>query len=60
MLYPGSYTVSLFVGVPGKVVIDHVENVLTFSMVHSGGSKRTSKFHPHLGVFHSPSVWREL
>jgi homopolymeric O-antigen transport system ATP-binding protein len=60
MLYPGSYTVSLFVGVPGKVVIDHVENVLTFSMVHSGGSKRTSKFHPHLGVFHSPSVWRQL
>jgi lipopolysaccharide transport system ATP-binding protein len=58
MLYPGSYIVSLFVSVPGKL-LDHVENVLTFSMVHSGASRRTSPFHAHLGVFHSPSVWRE-
>ena len=57
MLYPGSYTVSLFAGVPGTT-LDHVENVLSFSMVHSGESKRTSLFYPQLGVFHSPSVWR--
>jgi lipopolysaccharide transport system ATP-binding protein len=57
-LYPGSYVVSLFVSVPGKL-LDHVEDVLTFSMVHSGGSKRTSPFLPHLGVVHAPSVWRE-
>jgi lipopolysaccharide transport system ATP-binding protein len=59
MLYPGNYVVSLFVAVPGNL-LDHVENVLTFSMVHSGGaSKRTSPFHAHLGVVHVPSIWRQ-
>ena len=58
MLYPGSYVVSLFVAVPGNLM-DHVEDVLSFSMVHSGVSKRTSPFYAHLGVVHAPSVWRE-
>jgi lipopolysaccharide transport system ATP-binding protein len=58
MLYPGTYVVSLFVAMPGNL-LDHVEEVLTFSMVHSGASKRTSTFYSHLGVYHSPSVWRK-
>ena len=56
-LYPGTYTVSLFAAVPGNL-LDHVEHVLSFAMVHSGVSKRTSPFYPQLGVFHVPSVWR--
>jgi lipopolysaccharide transport system ATP-binding protein len=58
MLYPGSYVVSLFIAVPGNL-LDHVEDVLSFSMVHSGASKRTSPFYAHLGVVHAPSNWRE-
>jgi lipopolysaccharide transport system ATP-binding protein len=59
MLYPGSYMVSLFAAVSGNL-LDHVEDVLSFSMVHSGVSKRTSPFHPHLAVYHSPSLWRQI
>jgi lipopolysaccharide transport system ATP-binding protein len=57
-LYPGSYIVSLFVVVAGKIV-DHVEDVLTFSMVNSGCSRRTTPFYPQNGVFHLPTVWRK-
>jgi lipopolysaccharide transport system ATP-binding protein len=57
LLYPGSYKVSLFVVVTGTVV-DYVEDVLTFTMVDGGCSKRTSPFYPQFGVFHAPSVWR--
>lgn len=56
MLYPGSYSVSLFAAVPGNQ-LDHVEDVVTFSMIQSGISKRTSPFYPHLAVYHSPSIW---
>jgi homopolymeric O-antigen transport system ATP-binding protein len=56
MLYPGTYSVSLFAAVPGNR-LDHVEDVVTFSMIQSGISKRASPFHPHLAVYHSPSIW---
>ncbi|MET0167793.1 MAG: ABC transporter ATP-binding protein [Vicinamibacterales bacterium] len=59
MLYPGSYMVTLFAAVSGNL-LDHVEDVLSFSMVQSGVSKRTSPFYPHLAVYHSPSVWRQI
>jgi homopolymeric O-antigen transport system ATP-binding protein len=58
LLYPGSYRVSLRVAVPGTIV-DHVDDVLSFSMVNSGVSRRTTPFSPSWGVFYSPSVWRE-
>jgi lipopolysaccharide transport system ATP-binding protein len=58
MLYPGSYSIGLFVVVPQNT-LDHVHDVLSFSMVPSGCSKRTTPFHPHAGVYHAPSVWRE-
>jgi homopolymeric O-antigen transport system ATP-binding protein len=58
LLYPGRYRVSLRVAIP-RAVVDHVDDVLSFSMVHSGVSKRTTPFAPSWGVFHSPSVWRE-
>jgi homopolymeric O-antigen transport system ATP-binding protein len=58
LLYPGAYQVSLHAAVTGAVV-DHVDDVLSFSMVHSGVSKRTTPFYPSSGVFHSPSVWRK-
>jgi lipopolysaccharide transport system ATP-binding protein len=56
-LYPGSYLISFHV-VNSRQSLDHVQDVLSFSMVHSGWSKRTTRFIPHLGVFHAPSVWR--
>jgi lipopolysaccharide transport system ATP-binding protein len=58
MLYPGPYSISLWVVLPGNT-LDHVQDVLSFSMVPSGCSSRTTPFYPHLGVFHAPSVWRE-
>jgi lipopolysaccharide transport system ATP-binding protein len=58
MLYPGTYIVSLFVAVPAKL-LDHVENALSFSMIDNQRSPRTMPYYSHLGVFHSPSVWRE-
>jgi len=57
-LYPGPYLISFFVVVSGKI-LDHVSDVLSFSMIPSGWSKRTTSFIPHLGIFHAPSVWRE-
>jgi hypothetical protein len=59
MLYSGTYVVVLVVHFSGQI-LDRVEDALTFSMVHSGGPKRTTPFYSHLGVFHSPSVWREI
>lgn len=56
MLYPGSYSVSLFAAVPGNQ-LDHVEDVVAFSMIQSGISKRPSPFYSHLAVYHSPSIW---
>ena len=58
LLYPGSYSISLWVVMPGNT-LDHVQDVLAFSMAPSGCSKRTSAFHPTRGVFHAPSAWRE-
>jgi lipopolysaccharide transport system ATP-binding protein len=58
MLYPGTYVVSLFAAVPGNI-LDHVEDVTSFSMVHDGISNRTSPFYPHLGVVYAPSIWQE-
>jgi lipopolysaccharide transport system ATP-binding protein len=58
MLYPGPYSISLWVVLPGNT-LDHVPDVLSFSMVPSGCSSRTTPFYSHLGVFHAPSVWRE-
>jgi Wzt C-terminal domain len=59
LLYPGRYRVSLRVVVVPRGVVDHVDDVLSFSMVHSGVSKRTTPFAPSWGVFYSPSVWRK-
>jgi hypothetical protein len=59
MLYPGTYTVTPVVHFSGKI-LDRVEDALTFSMVQQGGLRRTVPFRPHLGVFHSPSIWRVL
>jgi lipopolysaccharide transport system ATP-binding protein len=58
MLYPGSYSVSLWAVVSANT-LDHVQDVLSFSMVPSGYSKRTTPFYPHLGVYHAQSIWRE-
>jgi lipopolysaccharide transport system ATP-binding protein len=59
MLYPGSYSISLFVVFTRQKTLDHVQDVLSFSMVPSGCSKRTTPFYPQQGVYHAPSVWRE-
>ena len=40
-------------------ILDHVQDVLSFSMVPSGCSKRTTPFYPQVGVYHAPSIWRE-
>jgi lipopolysaccharide transport system ATP-binding protein len=59
LLYPGAYQVSLHVSASG-ILVEQVADVLSFSMVHSGVSKRTTPFWPSAGVFYSPSVWREI
>jgi hypothetical protein len=58
MLYPGPYSITLWVVIAGTT-LDHVQDVLSFTMVPSGCTSRTTPFHPHLGVFHAPSIWRE-
>ena len=58
-LYPGSYLVTLFIVIPGTI-LDTVQDVLTFSVVNRGWSKRTTSFIPHLGVFHARSVWEKM
>ena len=59
LLYPGSYRISLYLGFQLKDLV-HVEDVLNFSMIHTGYSKRTTPFYPHLGIFHAPSNWKEI
>ena len=59
MLYPGAYSVTVLVHFPGTI-LDKVEDALTFSMVQSGLIKRTKQFLPRFGIFHSPSIWREV
>jgi lipopolysaccharide transport system ATP-binding protein len=59
LLYPGVYTVTLVAHSAGNV-LDRVENALGFSMVQSGAVGRTTAFRSHLGVFHSPSIWRQM
>ncbi len=60
LLYPGTYKISLWLVAAPRMGLDHVPDVLTFTMVDSGCSKRTIPFLPHVGVFHSPSIWREI
>jgi lipopolysaccharide transport system ATP-binding protein len=59
LLYPGAYRVTLHMAVLPGTVVDHVDDVVSFSMVHSSASKRTTPFYPIAGVYHSPSVWRK-
>jgi lipopolysaccharide transport system ATP-binding protein len=59
LLYPGSYRISLWLAAPGEG-LDWVQDIATFFMVPSGCSKRTTPFYSHLGVVHSPSIWREV
>ncbi len=58
MLYPGLYSISLVAVVPGNI-LDHVQDVLTFSMVPSDCADRAAPFPPRPGVYHASSTWRE-
>ena len=59
LLYPGAYRVSFRMAVLPGTVVDHVDDVLSFSMVPSSASKRTNPFYPSSAVYHSSSVWRK-
>jgi len=59
LLYPGAYKFSLYVG-SQEEPYDYVQDALAFTVIQSGYSKRSSPFYSHLGVFHSPSTWREI
>ena len=60
LLYPGSYKIAVFIGIENIDAMDFVQDAMTFSMIHTGYSKRTSPFYAHSGVYHSPSYWKEI
>jgi homopolymeric O-antigen transport system ATP-binding protein len=53
MLYPGTYSVSVYVA-----GFDFVRDVHSFSMEQSDVSARTCPFYKDLGIYHSPSRWQ--
>jgi homopolymeric O-antigen transport system ATP-binding protein len=57
-LYPGSYKISLSLEAQNTRT-DYIQDVLSFSIVKSGDTKRIRPFYDHLGVYHAPSIWRE-
>ena len=59
-LYPGAYKIAVFIGIENIKALDFVQDAMTFSMIHSGCSKRTGRFYPHSGVFYLPSRWKRI
>lgn len=60
LLYPTSYEISVCVWTPGSI-LDYVEGVVSFSMVQSNVTKRTSTLSIHKqAIFYTPSIWKEL
>ena len=57
ILYPTLYEIWIWVGTR-TIKLDYVENILSFSIVQSGISRRTTRFHAHLGIFHLSSTWK--
>jgi lipopolysaccharide transport system ATP-binding protein len=55
MLYPSSYFISVWV-----CGYDFVRNVGAFQIVQTSVSKRNIPFTLERGVYHSPSIWRQL
>ena len=60
LLYPALYQVFLCAWAPGSTY-DYVADVLSFSMVQSDVSKRTSPLSLHKqAIFYQPSAWRDI
>jgi lipopolysaccharide transport system ATP-binding protein len=62
MLYPSSYNISLHVGTENaRVTVDHLVDFMSFTMIQSGVTKRTSRLSQHKqAIFYVPSEWSEL
>jgi lipopolysaccharide transport system ATP-binding protein len=57
MLYPGGYEISIWIGDVRDHEYDFIREALSFYMVQSSVSQRTSNFFQDKGVFHLPTSW---
>ena len=61
MLYPGLYSISIWAGSNNSHTLDYVIDVLNFSMVQSGVTKRTTSLSIHKSaIFFIPTKWEQL
>jgi lipopolysaccharide transport system ATP-binding protein len=59
LLYPAAYDIMLAAWAPGNL-LDYIESPLTFSMVQSDVTKRTSSLRVHKeAIFYAPATWSE-
>jgi len=62
LIYPASYKISLWVGLNGgNVGLDFLEDILSFTMVQSNVTMRTSPLtYSKQAIFYMPSKWQDI
>jgi lipopolysaccharide transport system ATP-binding protein len=62
LLYPASYKISLWVGLNGgNIGLDFLEDILSFTMVQSNVTMRTSPLtYSKQAIFYMPSQWQDI
>jgi lipopolysaccharide transport system ATP-binding protein len=57
MLYPSSYTLTVWAGIFNGALLDAAHDAINFEMYQGDVSKRTFPFNTREGVYYQPSLW---
>jgi hypothetical protein len=57
MLYPSSYTLTIWAGIFNGALLDAAHDAVTFEVYQGNVSKRTVPFNTHDGVYYQHSSW---